>query len=1221
MAPKQAEVKLKVALVDTERNERRKALEPVVLNVVSALGGYEDVLVNPPRDNDDGPTTTRVYQLGDECIGCLKDLKKFWRLDEDDDNRTVARILYFSQVLPNDLLPILMSIQIGQKKDDRVALLCSDLIAALTWPIDIASEVQEAYEIQDEESRRQAISLDLSGLVSAQLSYKRDIVRSGALGYIFRLILPIIQKGKNERTGKDDNVISLFLHIIRNLVALRDKVSNHGSESVVKESHLQSELIVQMSELGIFDLLVHMCHGSDRFDLYGQWNMIVLDIWHLLLRGVDAEELIDAEPFCGINAAGETLTTMTSSSKKLENLLLAEQQARKAKARKGATRHSRFGTTLTVKAGEKKFHLHNQSAITTPVEVALDARKKQKNKTPRLVNEFGRPTVLKLAALKVLRKAVIEVLESGFNPFFSSVLKDIRMERAHIKEADTIRFLSLMAFFLNAFLLLREREKEVGVLHNTETGHDFDLIAELLDPECILWVILKIKNGIENRPMPVVEIHAGIECFLQQLLVTNGLLDSSVEEYKQVANVILNKIYYNSDTLDMVINLMSTYTDQSLKYLKNIVHFSFVFLRILERYAQSKDYMYVRKKKPKKASRPTSDSENPQTEEAVVNATIEEEEQALRIEEDNNQFAEHKFEFGRFQMRFAREAIVDTLVTYIRGYQNFTDPELMKWAVKLMYRQAVNAKAEKLFFKVSVLNTFSSMIDEKESMPKHPVYTDLFRFIDYILKQYFKCVRTNPFMLVEVLFNKSITEWNRLLDDSSSDDSDSTRPVLKPQKLPAEILVKPGLTWSQKLGVAVGLLVDGGKSGLIHKIQDTLRTASASRTAVVLMTDGPIDDEARLDFEAWLNHPLEEPSENLKAQLKLPSPTALEKFEDYRVEANQDAGFEQALFRDAELHLLLRLLHWDSQEEHPGYLRWTIPKTRTHTELDLDIKIVDYFLLNPLDHNGKGAAELTTKKRKTQRRVRLSRKTEESSEKEKTFDGTADDQMTVKKSKPRRRARLSRKTEEAPQEDKTLDDGDASDQSQAQKASSKAKKKMEIQKYLSAQFITESDDEENEERDRLFFEKERKLRAQILDEFSKGVVPSSNQASLPSGQEVSHDAISTHLLDDDGPRDKDAMEVDAQSPRLDAEDESQALSSSPNDSEEMQQSKTSSHSSPNSMPLSESYEVNSRKRELERTSLTVGRGKTFEKRDDDESIATVKRVKTMKLLINDSDEE
>lgn len=220
MAPKKSELNLEQLAFEEERKAKWKLLEPRILSVVSALGGFEDVLV--PAESADGEDEAegepreerieRIYRLGDECLGCLKDLKKFWRLDDHDDDRTVARILHKSKVLPNDLLPILKSVEGTGSRGTRIALLCckssyptrsrtalnrgatADIIAALTWPIDVAAELRESADLEDEEAQRAAANVDYSGLVAAQLSYKRDILRTGALGPIFRLIVPALDK-------------------------------------------------------------------------------------------------------------------------------------------------------------------------------------------------------------------------------------------------------------------------------------------------------------------------------------------------------------------------------------------------------------------------------------------------------------------------------------------------------------------------------------------------------------------------------------------------------------------------------------------------------------------------------------------------------------------------------------------------------------------------------------------------------------------------------------------------------------------------------------------------------------------------------------------------------------------------------------------------------------------------------------------------------------------
>ena len=106
--------------------DRRSILDPVVRRVVDALGGYED----------------GSYRLGDAVNGCLKDLKKLWRKDDTDDERTVARIFWETRVLPNDLIPILMATAGIGLVEDKPAIACADLLTAMTWPIDMAEELK-----------------------------------------------------------------------------------------------------------------------------------------------------------------------------------------------------------------------------------------------------------------------------------------------------------------------------------------------------------------------------------------------------------------------------------------------------------------------------------------------------------------------------------------------------------------------------------------------------------------------------------------------------------------------------------------------------------------------------------------------------------------------------------------------------------------------------------------------------------------------------------------------------------------------------------------------------------------------------------------------------------------------------------------------------------------------------------------------------------------------
>jgi replication fork protection complex subunit Tof1/Swi1 len=94
--------------------DRREILKPAISQVVHALGGLETV----PGSSE--PT----YVLGDSCLGCLRDLKKFWRKDDTDDDRTVARIFWETRVLNNDLVPILLETAGKGKVEDKCAIAC-----------------------------------------------------------------------------------------------------------------------------------------------------------------------------------------------------------------------------------------------------------------------------------------------------------------------------------------------------------------------------------------------------------------------------------------------------------------------------------------------------------------------------------------------------------------------------------------------------------------------------------------------------------------------------------------------------------------------------------------------------------------------------------------------------------------------------------------------------------------------------------------------------------------------------------------------------------------------------------------------------------------------------------------------------------------------------------------------------------------------------------------
>lgn len=83
----------------------------------------------------------------------------------------------------------------------------------------------------------------------------------------------------------------------------------------------------------------------------------------------------------------------------------------------------------------------------------------------------------------------------------------------------------------------------------------------------------------------------------------DGLFYSGNEDYKDVSEILQNKLYYEAETLEMVLKVVSFYKDQSIQYLDAVVHLAYVMLRMLEKYSKNQDYIFVKKKAAKRGKK------------------------------------------------------------------------------------------------------------------------------------------------------------------------------------------------------------------------------------------------------------------------------------------------------------------------------------------------------------------------------------------------------------------------------------------------------------------------------------------------------------------------------------------------------------------------------------------------------------------------------------------
>jgi replication fork protection complex subunit Tof1/Swi1 len=93
-------------------------------------------------ENPDTKEIETVYRPGDSALGVMRDLKKLWRKDDTDDERTVFRC-FAKSGLCSELIALLEECTGRGQSGRKIALAAADLLAALTWPIDVQQELKD----------------------------------------------------------------------------------------------------------------------------------------------------------------------------------------------------------------------------------------------------------------------------------------------------------------------------------------------------------------------------------------------------------------------------------------------------------------------------------------------------------------------------------------------------------------------------------------------------------------------------------------------------------------------------------------------------------------------------------------------------------------------------------------------------------------------------------------------------------------------------------------------------------------------------------------------------------------------------------------------------------------------------------------------------------------------------------------------------------------------
>ena len=125
---------------------------------------------------------------------------------------------------------------------------------------------------------------------------------------------------------------------------------------------------------------------------------------------------------------------------------------------------------------------------------------------------------------------------------------------------------------------------------------------------------------------------------------------------------------------------------------------------------------------------------------------------------------------------------------------------------------------------MSTLDLFRTILADQKSLPKDQPYKDLINLINYILRQFFKAVEEEGFLIVQAFFPMNRGHWKEFSSWTPPETTKRGREeTVEDNRFPPDVQVKKGYSWSEQLGIAIACLVEDGKMELIEWVKQVGR--------------------------------------------------------------------------------------------------------------------------------------------------------------------------------------------------------------------------------------------------------------------------------------------------------------------------------------------------------------------------------------------------------------
>ncbi|SJM88085.1 related to Topoisomerase 1-associated factor 1 [Zygosaccharomyces bailii] len=794
--------------------------------LATAIGGpdYNSRLDPPP------------YKLGDDCLACLKDLKRWFRLVDENQNRwDVAMATAEYRILQDDLLPILIDWEnksylahklnkqsVNKDYHDNVALLCVQLLVLMTWPL----------VLTDQSTAKQVVVY--SELKKHQLVYKKHLLmmeKGKVLKAASRLALKIIQMDKIDRNPRDNVILRLILNLFRNIVAIepgelnvtrRKQLSSKGINSVdmlppnVSMDDISlNAVITAFHRNKVFGLILTLSSSlSSEFE-QDYINLPLMELMFYLTKDIAPGTL------CIEKHEKREKNKVSDTGAELLNLLNKENTLKKNVIKNTSSRHSRFGALLSIQtpdSGRLTISGGGQNLLDDTIALKkLDNGKKWNKRSMQarddvvveglpnsLLNTVARTNLFQESTMLTFTKFIDAFISSSFNPLLYSVTNHFTTDHDQMSTLEQTEYLLFFAWFVKY-----QREKCIK-----DIAADITCVDHALRETSLILMSTLLRTGYERKNWAVA--HAGMIAFNELLLLLSYMRD---HENSEEIEFILTKIF-SEERIQLLTSLPKSAFRHSLPYMKSCVELVHTILRMLEPYNNGESLMIAKKNRRRK-SKKISETDIME----MMNSHGIGRDEALDI--FNPSFQTTEFNFMKILRKYCVESVVDTYINYLQRFKELEEGEIKKSMV-FLHRVFVQASEESMLFRIDLLVLLRDMLAPDGISRKARVRVHVEEFSNYFLHKLKKKLKHSPSWFVGVLFpliygsevgyfQKYGEKKPRKADQYFAALPSTFKHIEDEEQLPHSVLN------DMKYGILISTLIDDGKNELLDQLMAHLQ--------------------------------------------------------------------------------------------------------------------------------------------------------------------------------------------------------------------------------------------------------------------------------------------------------------------------------------------------------------------------------------------------------------